>query len=95
MNFKKFLIDKRILICLLIFASISLLSISSAKILLSSTYQNLMWKQLIWYIIGFLLIFLIIEIGNEKLFKMAWILYFLGNISLIGLLLFAPLFKDI
>lgn len=94
MNWKKFYIDKRIFICLLIFATISFLSIGSAKMLLASSYQNLMWKQILWYLIGFLLVFLVMEIGNEKLFKLSWVLYFLGIVALIGLLLFAPKTND-
>ena len=94
MNLKKLLIDKRIFICLLIFAFVSLFSIGSAKMLLSSTYQNLIWKQFIWYLIGFLLIFLIMDFGNEKIFKLSWILYFIGITSLACLLLFAPTVND-
>lgn len=82
-------IDIGLLIVLLCFFIISLLAINSAQQLLP-TYQNtLVIKQAIWYSIGFLLVLLIIRLGNNFIYKKIWWLYGIGIITLICLLLFA------
>ena len=63
---KKINIHKGLIISLLLFFIISILTIKSAEELIP--YDNLMIKQLIWYLIGFLLIFLIIKIGNKNIY---------------------------
>lgn len=84
----KFKIDKYLLIPLFIFIIISLITINSASILLDKTNEYWVLKQLMWYFLGFLVIFLIMTIKNEFIFKYSWILYFIGNISLLLLLFF-------
>lgn len=94
MRIGKFYFEKNLLFCLILFSIISFLSIYSATKLLSSYYDNLLLKQIIWYALGFLTIFFILYISNDKLFSNIWCLYVIGNIMLIGLLLFAPRIND-
>ena len=86
-SISKYKIDISILICIIIFAVISVVTIGSAqKLLVDET--NLVFKQIMWYIAGFGIIALITFIGNKFLFKNAWILYIIGIISLILVLIF-------
>ena len=94
MKIGKFYLEKNLLLCLIIFGIISCLSIYSATKLLSSYYSTLVIKQIIWYIIGFLAVFFILYIGNDKIFDGIWYLYGIGILCLIGLLLFAPEVND-
>ena len=91
-NISKYKIDISILLCILLFGVISIISIYSAQNLLSET--NLVFKQIMWYIIGFILIYFIIFIGNKFLYKNAWILYLIGFISLILVLFFGATIND-
>ena len=72
----------------ILFAIISVVTISSAQMLLDNTMQNLAFKQLIWYGTGFILAYFIMFIGNEFLYKNVWIFYAIGVILLILLLFF-------
>lgn len=90
----KYKIDKGIFFTLISFAFISIITISSAQKLLPSFYQTLALKQMIWYIIGFIIVFFIMHIGNNFIYKHIWIFYILGIISLIGLILFAKPIND-
>lgn len=85
---KKFKYDKTILLCIIILALISILTIYSAQTILKEEYQNLAIKQTIWYIIGFIIIIIVMFIKNESILKHTWVLYIIGNISLLGLLIF-------
>lgn len=87
-NISKYKIDKGIIIPLLLFAIISIITIKSATTLLPSYMSDLMYKQILWYIAGFILAYFIMFIGNEFIYRNIWILYGIGIISLIGLLLF-------
>ncbi len=89
----KYKIDKALLITLLSFIIISILSIYSAQSLLPDG-SNLALRQGIWYLIGFGFVYLIMFIGNDFIIKNAWILYIIGNISLVLLLLFAEPISD-
>lgn len=86
-SISKYKIDISILICIILFAIISIVSIGSAQKLLSEEV-NLVIKQIIWYIVGFGLIALITFVGNKFLYKNAWILYLIGVLSLILVLFF-------
>ena len=86
----KYKVEKGILIPLIILAIISVTTIYSAQGLLNSDYSSLYLKQALWFIVGFGLAYLIMYIGNDFLYKNAYILYIIGIISLIALLLFAP-----
>jgi rod shape determining protein RodA len=84
MKLKKIKIDKILLITVILFSLISIITIGSAQILINRT--DLMTKQIMWYIIGFILIFIIMKIKNDFFIKYAWIFYIIG-IVLLGLLL--------
>ena len=86
-NISKYKIDISMLICIILFAIISIVSIGSAQKLLSNE-TNLVFKQIMWYIVGFGLIGLITFLGNKFLYKNAWILYIIGVLSLILVLIF-------
>ena len=90
----KFKIDKWLLICLILFALISIFTVYSAQNLLPSYMNYLTIKQALWYIIGFGVMFLIISLGNNYIIKNAWILYIIGIISLILLLIFGTPIND-
>lgn len=85
----KFKIDKGIFFCIITFFLISIFTIRSAQNLLPSYMNNLIFKQIMWYGIGFLIAFFIMYIGNEFIYKHVWFLYGVGIVLLIGLLLFA------
>lgn len=87
-HISKYRVDPYLWVPIILFAIISILSIYSAQTLLPSTMQDLAWKQLLWYIVGFIFAFGILFIGNEWILKKAWFLYILGNLSLIGLFFF-------
>ena len=86
-NNSKFKIDISILVCIILFAIISIVTIGSAEKLLTDE-TNLVFKQIMWYGVGFLLIGFIMFIGNKFLYKNAWILYMVGILSLILVLFF-------
>lgn len=86
----KFKIDYTILIPIILLAIISIITISSAEALLGSSADNYMFKQIIWYIVGFGIAFIIFFIGNKHIYNDIWILYIIGVILLALLLFFAP-----
>lgn len=86
--YKKYHIDKYLLFPMVLFAIISIASIYSAQTLLPSTMQDLAFKQFLWYLVGFFLTYVIMHIGSAFFLKNAWILYIIGNLSLIGLFFF-------
>lgn len=91
---KIFKIDKLLLLILFIFSIISILTIFSAQNILPSYMNYLSAKQSLWYVIGFIIMFAIIYIGNELIIKNAWILYIIGVISLILLLFLGTPIND-
>ena len=85
----KFKIDKNILLCIIAFFLISIFSINSAQKLLPDYLDNLVFKQILWYGLGFLIAFFIMYIGNDYIYKHVWFLYGTGILLLIALLIFA------
>lgn len=90
----RFKIDKLILFPLIIFSILSVLCIYSAQNLLPSHMHYLAMKQALWYIVGYGAMILIIILGNEFIYKNAWILYGIGIISLALLLVFGTPIND-
>lgn len=88
--FKKNYYNLSFVFFVLIFLGISLISIYSALMYLSPTLGNLALKQLIWYLIGFIIIFIILKLDNDFFYDKAYHLYILNVILLLGLLFFAP-----
>ena len=91
---KIFKFDKTIIISIFIFAIISIISIYSSQTILKKEYQDLAIKQTMWYLIGSIIVILIIKIKNNFILKHIWIIYILGNISLLGLLFFGTPIND-
>ncbi len=79
--------DKQLLIILFILAIISILTIYSAQNILPNYLDNLYIKQLLWYILGFFIVFLIMKINLNWLYDHIWIFYIIGNIMLLLLLI--------
>jgi len=67
---------------LLILNIISLLNMINAK-QISSVYENAFFKQFLWFILGYLIIFIINKIKFKKLFKYSKYLYWLSCFLLI------------
>ena len=86
-NRKKYHIDLAILIPIILFAIISVLSIHSAEGVLLEQ-NNYAIRQALWYGIGIFIVGIIMFIGNEKILKFSWWLYFFGIILLVILLIF-------
>ena len=84
----KYKVDKLIIIPLIIFAIISIITIASAQELLPAHMNTLAIKQGLWYIIGFLLAYFIMFIGNDFLYDNIWIFYGIGILLLFFLLIF-------
>ena len=84
----KFKINFRIVIPIVLMAIISIISIYSALTYTSKSLGNLALKQAIWYMIGVGLVFVLVKLGNEYLYRHTWILYIIGNLLLVVLLLF-------
>ena len=73
----------KIIICIIIFMLISVVSIYSSTFLLSSNYQYIHIKQIIWYLIGFVIIYLLYSRKKEFFYKYDLILYIIGNLLLL------------
>lgn len=86
--FSKYKVDKFIVIPIILFIFISLITIYSAQSLLDKSMNTLVYKQLFWYIIGFVFVFFIMKLNNKQIYKYIWILYIIGNITLFLLLIF-------
>ena len=78
----------QIIIPIITFMIISIISIYSCQNLLSSNYNSLFIKQILWYIVGFIFIFMISNSKSDLMYKNTYILYIIGNILLILVLFF-------
>lgn len=85
----KYKVDIGLVITLILFSIISIITIHFATSILPNYMSNLALKQIIWYGVGFLLILLIMYLGNDFIIKNIWYIYGVGILSLILLLLFA------
>ena len=84
----KYKINYHILIPIILLSIISILTINSALSYTSPTLGNLALKQAIWYLIGWVLVFILIKLKNEYLYRHTWFLYIFGNVLLVLLLFF-------
>ena len=91
-NVSRHKVDFGVLICIIMFAIISIITIGSAERLLTDT--NLVLKQIIWYLVGFVLIYIVMFIGNKFLYKNAWLFYIIGIIMLILVLFLGTPIND-
>lgn len=85
-NISKFKIENSILIPIILFGIISVISIYCTKNLMGVEYQNYWLKQIIWYIVGFILAYSMMFFGNKFLYNNAWWFYIIG-ISALALVL--------
>lgn len=93
-NISKYKIDKTIFIPIVLFAIISIITLLGAESILPSSMGNLMEKQILWYIAGFIITYIVMTIGNSFVYRMVWFLYALGIISLFGLFFFGANIND-
>ena len=84
----RFKVEKNILIPIILFAIISVLTIYATRNMLSSDLQNLYLKQILWYVIGFGIAYLMMTVGNKFLYNNAYIFYIVGVILLVLVLFF-------
>lgn len=85
---KKYSINYRILIPIILLSIISIIAIYSALTYTSPSLGNLALKQGIWYVIGWFFVFILIRLKNEYLYQLSWKFYIIGNILLLLLLFF-------
>jgi len=78
----------RILIPVFILSIVSVFTIYSALTYTSSSLGNLALKQAVWYVLGWVLVFILVKLKNEYLYRHTWILYILGNVLLLLLFFF-------
>ena len=84
----KYKIDYFFVISIILFMILSILTISSSNKLLTNV-NNLALKQAGWYLIGIILL-IVVFIKTDFIYKHIEIFYIIGNILLLGLLLFGP-----
>ncbi|MGM9882258.1 MAG: FtsW/RodA/SpoVE family cell cycle protein [Bacilli bacterium] len=84
----KFKVEKNILVPIILFGIISTITIFATRNLLSSEFQNLFIKQIIWYILGFIVAYTMMTVGNKFLYNNAYIFYAIGVILLMLVLFF-------
>ena len=84
----KYKINYNILIPILILSIISIFTIYSSLTYTSPSLGNLAFKQAIWYLVGWGLVFILIHLKNDYLYQHTWYLYIIGNILLLFLLFF-------
>ena len=87
MNYKK-INNLRIVIPIILFSVISIITIYSSQTMLSSSFNDLYIKQIIWYLIGFILVIFISRKKNQTNDNLINILYVIGNILLVLVLFF-------
>lgn len=93
-NVSRYKFDKTLLIPIILFAFISFFTLYGANSILPKHMDNLMDKQILWYLAGFVLIFVIMTIGNRSIYKGIWVLYGIGIASLVGLFFFGVNIND-
>ncbi len=81
-------IDYSILIPILLFAGISIVTITSALTYLSPSVGNLALKQGLWYTVGAFLVLLLLHFKNDYLYQNAFLFYIVLNVLLLLLLFF-------
>ena len=85
---KKYKVNYKILIPIILLSIISIITINSALTYTSPSLGNLALKQGIWYLIGWILVIIVGKYKNEYLYNLSKYLYIIGNILLLLLLFF-------
>lgn len=78
----------KLIIPLICFTLISVITIYSSQKMLSSSYNNLFIKQILWYILGYICLILFSKSKNNFLYEYSCILYWIGIGTLILVLFF-------
>ena len=84
----KIKLNYKILIPIILLSIISIITIYSSLTYTSPSLGNLALKQAIWYGVGWILVILLIKLGNDYLYRHTWFLYIVGKILLLLLLFF-------
>lgn len=87
---KKICIEQPLIAILVILMFISCFAILNAAPLISSTVSNpdkLWLKQGMFYVIGFIIIYIVNKVGNDQIYDKIWIIYGIIMVLLIGLAL--------
>lgn len=87
-NESKFKVEKNILIPIILFAIISIITIYTTRSMLTNDLQNLYLKQILWYVLGFGIAYLMMTVGNKFLYNNAYIFYIIGVVLLLLVLFF-------
>lgn len=74
-------------LCIIVFFIISIISIYSSESILPNYYNNLHIKQLIWYIVGFIIFIIVLFIKNERILRYSKVIYITSIILLIIVLI--------
>ena len=86
-NIKKFHIDFILLGIIILLAIVSIYSVYLSKVIMPSYKQSDLYiRQLQWYLTGFLLLFILLKVGIDRLFSLSKYLYW-GLMFLLFLLL--------
>lgn len=93
-NISKFKVENGIIIPLILFGIISIISIYCTKSVLGSDFQDYWLKQGTWYLIGFIIAYFMMFLGNKFLYNNAWWFYSFGVLSLILVLFFGVTRKN-
>lgn len=88
MKESKFKVEKNILIPIILFAIISVITVYSTRSLLASEYQNLYLKQILWYVLGFGIAYIMMTLGNKFFYNNAYVFYLVGVLLLVLVLFF-------
>lgn len=84
----KYKLNYKILIPIILLSIISIITIYSSMTYTSPSLGNLALKQALWYGVGWILVIILIRLGNDYLYRHTWFLYIVGNILLLLLLFF-------
>ena len=84
----KYKLNYKILIPIILLSIISIITIYSSLTYTSPSLGNLALKQALWYGVGWILVIILIKLGNDYLYRHTWFLYIVGNILLLLLLFF-------
>ena len=84
----KIKLNYKILIPIILLSIISIITIYSSLTYTSPNLGNLALKQALWYGVGWILVIILIKLGNDYLYRHTWVLYIIGNILLLLLLFF-------
>ena len=93
-NVSKYKVNFSLVLSIFLFGVISIVTLYGAKSILPSSMNHLVMNQAIWYLLGFILAYLVMTIGNTYIYHISFILYIFGVLSLVGLFFFGITIND-